>query len=332
MKKILIVGGGGIGERHIRCFIATKKAVVYVCEPNPSRLEQLKQKYAVKNVYTDFRKVDLRQFDGILLATPPNYHIPMATRCAEEGIPFLLEKPLSLDFNGVDKLKSIVHRKRLPCGVAYVRRSQMSYKTLRKYALSGKIGELKMARTNFSQDYTKYRPDYQRIYYAYENMGGGCILDAASHIVNLIEWILGSPKQVTAMYDKMVLRKVECEDTVALLIRFTKNSAVADIFQNQFQKPFAADVEIVGTKGNLLFHATKTTHTILYSNTDDSKWHVLKHFNVTADEPFIAQANDFIAAIDGKRAFPTSLSDAESTLRVCLAAKSSQRSGKFVNL
>jgi siroheme synthase (precorrin-2 oxidase/ferrochelatase) len=32
-KKILIVGAGSIGERHIRCFLATERAEVQFVEP-----------------------------------------------------------------------------------------------------------------------------------------------------------------------------------------------------------------------------------------------------------------------------------------------------------
>ena len=41
MKKILIVGGGGIGERHLRCFLATGKVQAYLCEPRPERAREL---------------------------------------------------------------------------------------------------------------------------------------------------------------------------------------------------------------------------------------------------------------------------------------------------
>ncbi len=35
-KKILVVGTGMIGERHTRCFLATNRAEVSICETNDS--------------------------------------------------------------------------------------------------------------------------------------------------------------------------------------------------------------------------------------------------------------------------------------------------------
>ena len=40
--KILIIGAGGIGERHLRCFQATGRADVSFCEPNDDRRQMLR--------------------------------------------------------------------------------------------------------------------------------------------------------------------------------------------------------------------------------------------------------------------------------------------------
>jgi len=42
MQNVLVVGAGSIGERHIRCFLRTRRATVSVCECNdeiPARIE-----------------------------------------------------------------------------------------------------------------------------------------------------------------------------------------------------------------------------------------------------------------------------------------------------
>ena len=52
MKKILIVGTGSIGERHTRCFLATGRAQVSICEPND-----------------DLRKLNVDLVDGVLSKT-----------------------------------------------------------------------------------------------------------------------------------------------------------------------------------------------------------------------------------------------------------------------
>ena len=138
MKNILIVGAGGIGTRHIRCFLKTKRCRVSVCEPRSEKLKEIKQEYPIKDAFKDFTAVNLRNFDGVVICTPPNLHIPMAQRCADEGVHFLLEKPLSLNLKGIEELKATIKNKGIVAGVAYVYRNTK--------VLSGLSKELMMAK------------------------------------------------------------------------------------------------------------------------------------------------------------------------------------------
>lgn len=330
MKKILLVGGGGIGQRHLRCFLKTGRVEMSLVETDPEKLGRLQKDYPVQSAFSDFYKVPLENFDGAVIATPAPLHIPMATRCAKAGVPFLLEKPLSLNLKSVARLKEIVRRKRLAAGVAYVRRSILSSKKFRELALSGIIGQIRMARFNTSQEYPRYRPDYQKIYFAKEKMGGGCILDAASHMVNLAEWLLGKVTEVACFYDRLVLPKVECEDCCMMLMRFKKNRVLAEIFINQFQKPNVVELEMIGTKGNLRYDMQGRLHRITLCTDDTNRWHQLASFSYERDDFYVQQAEDFLAAISGKGRLPTSIEEAEATLRVCLAARKSQKTRKFL--
>lgn len=325
MKNLLIVGGGGIGERHLRCFLATEEVSISLCETNESRSNQLKEKYRIEHLFSDFKDVPLKDFDAVLIAIPPLSHIPMATRCVEEGISFLLEKPLSLNLKGVERLKEITRKKNLVAGVAYMRRSLPSFKKLRELILDGLIGEVKMGGFNISQDYPKYRPDYQKIYYSKEKMGGGCILDAASHMVNLAQWFFGKAEEVVSLYDHLELKNVECEDSSITLLRFKKNHALVEIFVNQFQKPNIFEIEIIGTKGNLRYDVEGKIHKITFCTNDENRWQEIERFHYSLDDWYILQARELLAALDGKGSLPTSVEEAEHTLRICLAAKESQK-------
>ena len=282
--KILIVGGGGIGERHLRCFLATEQVQISLCEARAERIDELQGKYQLQEIYTDFFAVPLAQYQGVVIATPAHLHLPMAKRCAAAGVPFLLEKPLAVDLDGVDELLELVEKQKVTCGVAYVRRSLPSFKKLKELAESGLIGQIKMGRFNSSQDYRKYRPDYQQIYYAKLAQGGGCILDAASHFINLAQWYFGETQNVTAMYDRLEFEGVEGE-------------------------------------GNLKYISEGELHRIFLCQDDSGRWQELASYQVGRDTYYLAQAQDFLAAIKGEGEFPTSLLEGKETLQVALSAK-----------
>lgn len=332
MKKILIVGAGGIGERHIRCFLATGRSRVWACDVDEEKLKRLSETYLLGGVFTKFSEIELKNFDGVVIAVPAHMHIQMASKCAESDVPFLVEKPLSVDYNGVDELISMINTRKLTSGVAYVRRSIPLFKRFRDLSRYGIIGNLRMGRFNCSQDYRKYRPDYQRTYYARTATGGGCISNVASHFINLTQWIFGEVKHVCSFYDRLEFQGVEAEDTSIILMRFTEENALVEIFLNQFQKPNISEFELIGTTGNLRYIIEGETHRITLCRSDDNIWEEVVSAQYTRDDPFIAQSNNFINALEGKDTLPTSIEEGKKTMDVVLTAKEFQERKGYIVL
>ena len=54
--KLLVIGGGSIGERHLRCFQKTGRADVSLCEINAGLRTQLVDEYGVANSFADFEE------------------------------------------------------------------------------------------------------------------------------------------------------------------------------------------------------------------------------------------------------------------------------------
>jgi len=72
-KRLLIIGAGSIGERHIRCFLATGRAAVSFVEPNSQLRSIIADRYSVAG----FSSVDdalQNEFDAAVIATPANTH------------------------------------------------------------------------------------------------------------------------------------------------------------------------------------------------------------------------------------------------------------------
>ena len=104
MKRILVVGGGSIGERQVRCFLNTGQAEVSLCETRPDVRQRLAENYELQNVFSAFDAALVENFDGAVICTPAHLHILMATQLARRGIGLLIEKPLSTSLHGVDQL------------------------------------------------------------------------------------------------------------------------------------------------------------------------------------------------------------------------------------
>ncbi len=49
--RVLVVGVGSIGERHVRCFGRTGRAELAICETNPELRKTIAERYGIKLQY-----------------------------------------------------------------------------------------------------------------------------------------------------------------------------------------------------------------------------------------------------------------------------------------
>lgn len=313
--KLLIIGAGGMGRRHANAFNSTGRCEVSTVDPNSeATFKSLAQAGT--------------QWDAAVIATPAHLHLSHAKWCVEHSISFLLEKPIATREAGLPELIASVKKKKLIAGVAYPRRSSPAAQTMAQLLKSGKIGNLKMIHSTFSQDYRKYRPDYARIYYAKLATGGGFLMDGLSHHVNLVSYLAGPILSVHSLHRRLVFRNTEGEDSALLQLSF-KNGVIGSVQGNQFQKPNVDSIELVGSKGNIRYErvseilSVNTTDTVEWDNqTVSGNW----------DEIILTQAHEFLDAIKGKKKLRTSLEEGLETLRVIVAARKSQATGRTIHV
>jgi len=332
MKSVLVIGTGGIGKRHVRAFLKTGRARLCVVEPDEQKRAGVCRDYDVEEDYADISEVDLSAFDAGVICAPAHVHVPLAQALADAGVHFLMEKPLAVTMDGVARLIETVNARKLVGRVGYVRRASEETIRFREEIVQGRIGEPLMCYINISQDFAKYRPDYQRIYYAKKATGGGAILDGVSHMIDLLLWIMGDISEVVAMYDRLALKNVECEDSALVSLRFSCG-AMAQINMNQFQKPNIYTVEMIGTKGNLVMDAVESQ--VRFAGDDSGKWEVEDFARgLSAGElhegRFRRQADMFMDIIEGKPGHLTTLEEARYNLRIVLAARESYEAKRIV--
>lgn len=70
MKKILIIGTGGIGKRHIRGFLRTGRAKIWIVEPSEEKRQEVLRDYAIEEGYPDLKNADLASFDLAVICAP----------------------------------------------------------------------------------------------------------------------------------------------------------------------------------------------------------------------------------------------------------------------
>jgi predicted dehydrogenase len=231
-------------------------------------------------------------------------------------VPVLSEKPLSHTWDGVEDLVELASRPGAPVsGVAYTRRYIPAHEDARELVASGKLGPMPVGRIMAGQPFTTYRPDYKEIYYSNRAQGGGCVLDFASHFVDLMQYYLGRIDSVRGYWKHAMLEGVEVEDTVAAALEFS-SGAIGTLHVNQYQPVNENIIDFCGDKTLLRMLEPGWTAQVFSSGAES--WEPLALRPGDYFEGLNRQAAGFLAAINGGAPMHTSIADAANTLRACL--------------
>ena len=322
MKRVLILGVGSIGERHLRCFGRTGRCAMSFVEVNAGLRAEMAARYDVAASYASLDDA-LAQgtFDAAVVCTPAPLHVPQARQLVARGLDVLIEKPLSTSFDDVDALRAEVAQANRTVAVAYVYRVHPLLSAVRDALLSGRFGAPLEVVAISGQHFPFYRPAYRSIYYARRESGGGAIQDALTHVVNATEWLVGPVDRLVVDADHQALAGVDVEDTVHLLARHGRTMASYSL--NQHQAPNELTVTVVCERGTVRaeFHASRWR----WQTDPAGEWTDVPLAPLERDELFVAQAQAFLDACAGHRPVPCSLDDGLQTLRVNLAALDSWR-------
>ena len=137
----LIIGVGSIGERHLRNFLRIEGVRCSIAEINAELRKKIASEYEVQASYADYLDADLSSFDGVVICTPANTHIPMATDIVAAGTHVLTEKPLAMSLEGVDELIKLRDKKSVVVSVAFILRCDPVIAETREQSLDRMIAQ-----------------------------------------------------------------------------------------------------------------------------------------------------------------------------------------------
>jgi predicted dehydrogenase len=323
LPNILVIGCGSIGERHLRCFLKTGRALITACDTNTALLKKMSDTYSVP-VSDDWQKSVASGFDAVVICTPAPFHVVMATQAMEAGAHVLIEKPLSQSLEGVAELIATRDRLKRLAAVAYVLNIYPILSEAREFLRGAEFGPVGQVTVVTGQHFPTFRPTYAQTYYRDRNMGGGAIQDALTHTVNWVESVVGPCESVLCDCAHQMLPGVEVEDTAHVSLRH--GPVLSNFTINQFQAPNETTIQFNAAGGSVkieLHHHRWGTFT-----SGASGWVWREVTPLDRDGPFTLQANAFLDLLAGQPSRLCSLEAGAATLRFNLAALASAKSGR----
>ncbi|MDB0021091.1 Gfo/Idh/MocA family oxidoreductase [Candidatus Pseudothioglobus singularis] len=340
LKRILFIGLGGAGQRHLRLFKENlkDKNVEFIAYRsinktpllNPdfsvNQEESLESVYGIK-VYDDLDEAIALKPDLAVISTPSSMHIGYAQLCAEKGINIFVEKPLSHSHEGYQKLYDTVIKKKLFFQVGFQRRFHPCLKEVNDIIKNKEIGSI----TNAIMTVASYIPfwhpyeDFKQLYACRNDLGGGVLLTEI-HEFDLCVWYFGKPTFVTCVGGTYSNVGLDVEDTVHVILDYNEFSVQINL--TFWQKHAERSLFIAGEKGRLSWNQDENIFEVENYNNQKVK---IKKNDISNDLMFDSQVKDILLN-HGENSSTSNLIDSFLSLSIVLAAKKSMKERRSVKL
>jgi predicted dehydrogenase len=257
MLKAGIIGLGKMGISHAAIVGAHPSAdFVAVCDVSALVLDAFK-KYTRVNTYSDYIKmIDKEELDFVVIATPTKFHYPVVKYALEKNINVFCEKPLSLtSVEGVE-LAEIATHKSLVNQVGYHNNFIGTFRELKRLLEENVIGEIvHFTGEAYGPVVTKEKGATWRSNPA---EGGGCTSDYASHVVNLIQELIGRPVTINGTLLKSIYSKGVDDAVYSLLTLDNEISGVLLVnWSDDTYRKMSTSLTIQGKQGKIVCDATE---------------------------------------------------------------------------
>ena len=327
--RLLVIGVGSIGERHLRCVQDLRRCDLAFCEPRDELREKISNRYNVQETYAELESAMGNHFDVAIIAAPAQLHISMAQALADRGIHILIEKPLSLSMVGIEKLRATVSRRSLIAAVGFTHRANPLVTGMREFVKSGKLGRIVEMRIICGHHFPTHRPAYADVYFSDYNTGGGAIYDMMPHLYNIGEWLTGPITKIVVDADHLRLDRVTVEDTVNALARH--NDVMATYATDLHQPSYELTIHLICENGECRvdYHMNRW----VWMNEPEGTWtEGDDEMRPDRDAMFMRQDARFLDTVEGKGEVLCTLDEGIQTLKATLASHESWRDRKWVEI
>lgn len=254
-----VIGFGRMGITHFS-ILNTHPSVKFsaICDSSRAMLKVV-GKHLKLRTYSDYQKmVDDAGFDFVVISTPTGQHAEQVQYCLNRNIHVFVEKPFTLGPTQSQEVLEILAVRPVVNQVGYVNRYNEVFALVREMVREGDLGDLFSFKVEIhSPTVLKGQSSGWR---EKRSEGGGCLYDMAAHGIDLVNFIIGPPHDVTGS----VLRSIHSlgvEDTVSSTLLYA-DGLFGNLFVNwsdpSCRKP-TYKIDIFGKAGRAIAdqHAVK---------------------------------------------------------------------------
>lgn len=339
-----IIGAGGIAEgAHIPGYLATEGVkIMAVCDINEERAKYVANKFNIPLIFTDYKDlVAVEEIDAVSVCTPNNFHAGPTIAALESGKHVLCEKPIAGNAKDGQAMVDAAKRTGKILQIGLHMRFERESQVLKRFIEEGELGDIYFTRAVAMR--RRGIPSWGA-FVEKKMSGGGPLVDIGVHILDLVVWLMGCPKPVSATgmtYTKFGNRKDICpgpwgwwkvdkfdvEDFAVAFVKFD-NGATAVL-----ETSWAANIEgvgptyLLGDKGGAQIHPLK-----IYQDKHGTLIDVTPVLDGGRMSPHTAEVQAFIRAIREGLPSPVPGEEALEITKIFDAVYEATRTGRMVRI
>jgi predicted dehydrogenase len=334
--KILMVGLGGIGQRHtrnLRALLGESAEIIayrvrrqtHVVTPTMGAdiTRNVEDVYSIRS-YSTLQEALTEKPDIAFICNPSNLHVPIALDCIRAGCDVFIEKPLSNSLDGTGELVRVADERKCVVMVGYQLRFHPCLRKLAEIVHSGTLGNLLSVRATIGEYLPNWHPyeDYRQMYAARADLGGGVVLSQI-HEFDYLYSLFGLPRVLYALGGKWSDLEIDVEDTASILMEFAieGRQLPVHLHQDYLQSPPSRQCEVIGDRGRIVMDLHALTVTVYARGQATPEVHSFAGFD--RNQLFLDQTKHFLDCVKTRQSPVVDLKGGLQSLRMALAAKQS---------
>jgi predicted dehydrogenase len=325
--KVLVVGTGSIGKRHIGNLLSLGHEVHAYSE----RLQAGITHRLPDNVHSVANLDSLKSdgFDAAVIANRTDQHLHSAMKALQFCNALYIEKPLSASLAGLSEFQKMCLERKTVVEIGFMMRFHPNLQWIRAFLQSGQFGEVMHLRTSVGQWLPDWRPgtDHRQGFGAFYRYGGGVTMELI-HEIDLVNWLIGQAVDVSAMQRPLAQLEIETEAIAEICMRL-ETGLLAQVHLDYVRPGYGRTLEILGSQGVLTWDYSSSTVTLTRADGQPTLVHQAQGFD--RNMMFLDIMQHFLNRIEQSSLAPVaSLEEGIQALRVALASHQSARERRFV--
>ncbi len=291
MIKIAVIGTGKMGLSHLSILGAHPDVFIVGIADTSKLINDVFHKFSTVQIFHDYRKMlDMTMPDAVVVSLPNQMHELVVEELLHRKIHVFVEKPFCMNTEKGNYLVDLVNRYQLINQVGYHNKFIGTFEEAKKIISNNYLGKI----NHFVGE--AYGPVVIKkglhSWRSNEKDGGGCLMDYASHVIDLLNDLVSPIQKVHGSILKKIFSN-DVEDAVySLLETKERTTGILSVnWSDDTYRKMSTTITINGTDGKLIADATELK---VYFKNHNTPLGYSKGWNVKSIIDFVRPINFYL--------------------------------------